>query len=238
MDKNKKKLITFLIPCYNESKNIEKTYKTLSKALKKFKHKYEILMVDDGSKDNSFEIIKKIGINNKNVLPKKNITNLGLGKTYFKYVQHVRGKYYMLINGDNTEPENSIKKILSKLGKAEIIIPYFGDLDSRSNIRTMISQSYTFLVNLILGLKISYYNGPVVHLTKNLEKLKNLNVSVGYGYQTEILAYLLKKKKSKFEEIKIKNFDRTEGISKAFKFKNIVNVMFTLLNLFKYRFYE
>ena len=83
MDKNKKKLITFLIPCYNESKNIEKTYKTLSKALKKFKHKYEILMVDDGSKDNSFEIIKKIGINNKNVLPKKKYYKFRIRKNIF-----------------------------------------------------------------------------------------------------------------------------------------------------------
>ena len=235
MDKLNKD-ITFFIPCFNEEKNILKTYQNLISAVNFYNFKYEILIVDDGSTDDSYKVIKKITKNNKNVFLKKNKKNLGLGKSYFKYANFAKGKFYMLINGDNTEPKNSIVKILKYLGKSEIIIPYFDNLDVRSKTRKHISKMYTLLVNVILGLKVKYYNGPVVHLTKNIIQLKKL--SAGYGYQTEILASLLKKKKSSFTQVKVKNSDRTEGLSKAFRLKNIFNVMMTLIKISKYRIYE
>ena len=52
--------ITFFVPCYNEEKNIQNTINTLISSLKKFNLKFEIIIVDDCSTDNTNKIIKEI----------------------------------------------------------------------------------------------------------------------------------------------------------------------------------
>ena len=69
---------------------------------------------------------------------------MGLGRNYVDTAFIAYGKYYMLINGDNAETEDSIKGIIAKLGNAEIIIPYFGNRDKRSKSRKLISIFYFF----------------------------------------------------------------------------------------------
>src|SRR5687767_14987746 len=55
------KTISYVLPVYNESLGIEKFYKELRKATdKKTDYKFEFIFIDDGSKDNSFEILKKL----------------------------------------------------------------------------------------------------------------------------------------------------------------------------------
>jgi len=60
-----KKLITYLFPVYNEEKNLDKLYTDLTATLKKVEDKYdfEIVCINDGSRDNSFE--KLIELHNK-----------------------------------------------------------------------------------------------------------------------------------------------------------------------------
>lgn len=52
--------LSVIIPCYNEEAVLEITYHALSKELKKLSRDYEIIFVNDGSKDNTFSIIQKI----------------------------------------------------------------------------------------------------------------------------------------------------------------------------------
>ena len=62
---NKNKLISFVIPVYNEEKSIEKLYLNLKKNILKINYFYEIIFIDDGSTDKSAEILKKISKLNK-----------------------------------------------------------------------------------------------------------------------------------------------------------------------------
>ena len=86
-----------------------------------------------------------------------------LGYNYFDSIKIARGNYYMLINGDNVEPVDAIKTILSAYNEADMIIPNFGSGDKRSKNRKLISLIFTTLINFISGNRIKYYNGPVLH---------------------------------------------------------------------------
>ena len=56
-----KKLISIIIPCYNEEETIDKLYKEIIKVTKKIKEvNFELLFIDEGSKDKTLKIVKKL----------------------------------------------------------------------------------------------------------------------------------------------------------------------------------
>ena len=220
--------ITFFVPCCNEEKNIVKTLENIINSTGDIK--YEILVCDDGSKDNSKEIVKNyINREKKNIILYENDTNLGIGFSYFKYSLEAKGEYYMLINGDNVEPSITIKKIINEKGKADIIIPYFGTKDRRNLIRKFISHLFTLVINLISFNSIKYYNGPVLHKTKNVSLYRSK--TFGYGYQAELITTLLTLDKS-YLQVQVMNTDRQWGTSKAFSITNILSILNTILSIF------
>ena len=220
--------ITFFVPCFNEEKNIVKTLENIINSVENIK--YEILVCDDGSKDNTKEIVKNyINREKKNIILYENDKNLGIGFSYFKYSLEAKGEYYMLINGDNVEPSITIKKIVDEKGKADIIIPYFGTEDRRTLIRKFISHLFTFVINLISFNSIKYYNGPVLHKTKNVRLYRSK--TYGYGYQAELITTLLMSDKS-YLQVQVINTDRQWGTSKAFSISNILIILNTTLSIF------
>ncbi len=220
--------ITFFVPCCNEEKNIVKTLENIINSTGDIK--YEILVCDDGSKDNTKEIVKNyISRKKNNIILHENDKNLGIGFSYFKYALEAKGEYYMLINGDNVEPPITIKKIIAERGKADIIIPYLGTDDHRNLIRKFISHLFTFVINLISFNSIKYYNGAVLHKTENVRLYRSK--TGGYGYQAELITILLMLDKS-YLQVQVTNTDRQWGASKAFSISNILSILNTTLSIF------
>jgi glycosyltransferase involved in cell wall biosynthesis len=60
-------MISAVIPVYNEKESLDKFYPRLTDALKKIDNSYEIIFIDDGSTDNSLEILKEFAKNDKKI---------------------------------------------------------------------------------------------------------------------------------------------------------------------------
>lgn len=213
--------VTFFVPCLNEEDNIRATLLNITKAVKNIS--YEILVVDDGSIDCTKKRVDEFcnEFNNTNIIIKSNKINLGIGFSYFKYSLVAKGEYYILINGDNVETQESIEAIISQRGEADMIIPYFGNNDRRNNTRKLISKIFTLIINCVSFTRLKYYNGPVLHRTANV-KLYRSN-TFGYGYQAELITKLISLN-STYKELLINNSDRQFGFSKAFSLKNYLSV--------------
>ena len=99
------KSVSIVIPVFNEQKNINNVYKNLIKALKITNIKnYEIIFVEDGSKDDSLNIIKKLKNKNKNIRLSINKFNRGLGFTIKKGMLLAKKKhifFYQVIMNTN-----------------------------------------------------------------------------------------------------------------------------------------
>ena len=223
--------ITFFVPCFNEEGNIKNTLNEITEAVNQTPLSYEIIVVDDKSQDSTNDIVRHYiqDHSSKNIFLIENEINLGLGRSYIDASFVSNGKYYMLVNGDNAEPKETIAAILSKVGEADMIIPYFGEYDSRSMLRVYASKTFTFLINLISGYKIKYYNGPVVHKTFNVMRWSP--DTHGFAYQAEIIVKILDEKGT-HKHVMIKNSDRMEGSSKAFTLVNIFSVAHSILQIF------
>jgi cellulose synthase/poly-beta-1,6-N-acetylglucosamine synthase-like glycosyltransferase len=104
--KNKKMpSLTILIPVYNEEKIIGKVLKHLRK-ISYPKNKLKIIVIDDGSKDKTYEIAKKYESSNLKVLTKPNTGKAGALNFGLK---HVRTEYVAVMDGDTFLNKNSLR---------------------------------------------------------------------------------------------------------------------------------
>lgn len=223
--------ITFYVACYNEENNIVATLDTLTAALAESDRTWEIIVIDDGSTDRSVEIIQQY-IRAHAGLPiycKVNEVNRGLAPTYVDAAFLGRGKYYRLICGDNAEPKETFVTLLKHLGEADMIIPYQVECKGKSFGRRLLSKTFTWLVNIISGNRIRYYNGLAVHLRYNVMRYHTDNR--GFGFQADLITRLLDEGFSSVE-VPVTAQERTSGSSKALTRKNFISVTNTLLGMF------
>lgn len=223
--------ISYFVPCLNEEKNIGKTIDTIITASQECKYSFEILVFDDHSNDKSADVIHE-KIRAYPTVPirlyKLPITR-GLARNYIDGSYLARGRFYMLVNGDNAEPLESIKTIISQANQADIIIPVFKGNDQRTVVRRTISRVFTFFVNLLSGNKIHYYNGPCLHRRFNIMRWHA--DTDGFAYQAEIITKLIQEGAT-YKEVVVENHDRVYGASSAFRFKNFLAVSHSLFQIY------
>lgn len=223
--------ITFFVPCFNEEENIVNTLNAIYAAASATSLSYEILVIDDCSRDGTVALVEEYQHLHANIpiILKRNAVNRGLGHNYIDGAFIGQGTYYMLVNGDNAEPEEALSAILSKVGQADMVIPYFGANDKRLPWRRLLSRFFTALVNTASGFSIKYYNGPVVHKRYNVMRWHP--DTHGFAYQAETITRLLEECAT-YIEIEIANKDRQYGMTKAFCIQNILSISHSLLQIF------
>jgi len=222
--------ITLFISCYNEEAFIEDTLSTIIKAMSIVGKTYEIIVIDDCSKDRSVEIVEKFIEQNPdiNILLRVNKRNKGLAQNFVDAAFIGRGKYYRLICGDNAEPVETIVDVVSMMGEADIIVPYYVSAEGKSQYRQFVSKTYTWLINRISGYKIKYYNGLQVHLRHNVMRW-HPNTR-GFGFQAGLLCLLLDMGFS-FKQIPCITIEKRGGGGNAVTWKNLRSVAHTMVGI-------
>ncbi len=218
------------MPCYNEQKTIGKVILTIKKSLKISKiYNYEIIIVNDASKDKTNEIIKKI--KDKKIKIINNLKNLGLGNSVLKGYKYARGKYCMYVPGDNTHPVQGLVMILKEISfsREELIIPYVKDNKSRHYLRIFLSNVFTLMVNFLFNLKIPYYNSLAVYPRSKIKKIKNINGD--FSFQAQLIIILIKNFKLKYKFVGTIIKENKEFFSNAVRLKNILLVVKSIIRL-------
>ena len=226
--------LTVFVSCYNEAPYIVGTLDTIRSSAAEVGLNYEIIVIDDASRDNSREVvIDYIGSHPEDrVVLRSNRTNKGLAQNYLDAAFIGKGKYYRLICGDNAEPKESIVAVLREIGQADIIVPYYISKEGKSLRRRLISSTYTGLVNLMTGYRLHYYNGLALHLRHNV--LRWHSNTRGFGFQADIL-YLLLDQGFTYKEIPIITIEMRQGKSNALTLRNFLSVGHTFVEIINRR---
>jgi glycosyltransferase involved in cell wall biosynthesis len=224
--------ITVVITCYNEQDFITDTIDHASTALREAGLTYEIIVVDDRSKDESVKKVQDFMAAHPDlpVTLRVNEINRGFANNYVEAAFLGRGKYYRLCCGDDSEPVDAMVGIFKCVGKADIIVPYQTQdaVEGKTPARRLISRVFTFFVNSISGYNLKYYNGMAVHLRYNVMRWHPS--SYGFGFQADILTRLLDEG-STYLQIPSMGIDRKGSGSSALNFRNVLSVGHTLLEL-------
>jgi glycosyltransferase involved in cell wall biosynthesis len=218
--------LSVIIPAYNECENILATLENVTTALAPLSLPYEVLVIDDGSRDNTADLVTSSLPRFSNVRLLKNERNMGFGWSYRRGVEAASLAHVVMVHGDNAWGAATLGDLFVRVGDADIIIGYTRDMwHSRPLVRTLISKTFTFMVNVITGRRLKYYNGLQIH---RAGVLKSLTIqSTGYGFQAEVLVRALGLTKT-FVEVPMNLTERERGESKAFRMKNAIDVIRTL----------
>jgi glycosyltransferase involved in cell wall biosynthesis len=220
--------ITFVVPCLNEETNVLGTINTIQNAMQRIGCAYEILVFDDGSRDNTGGVVAGFQATNPQAPVRlfRNQINRGLAYNFVEGAFQGRGRYHRCVPGDNVEPAELIEQLVRARGAADIIVPHFVEIRNRPFWRSIISKFYTCLVNLASGYRLGYYNGNPLYLRAHVVRY---HVECGgFGYQAELLTRLMYEGAS-IKELPLVAYDR-EG-STSINFKNLLSVSHSLVTI-------
>jgi dolichol-phosphate mannosyltransferase len=218
--------LSVVVPAYCEAGNIAGTIENVAAALAHLSIDHEILVIDDGSTDGTAAAVEASRARFPAVHLLVNERNMGFGWTYRRGVQTASRAFIVMVHGDNAWGADTLRDLFARVGEADIIVGYTRDMwRSRTLTRTAISKAFTAVINLMTGRRLKYYNGLQVH---RAEVLKSLDIeSTGFGFQAEVLVKALRLTPS-YLEVPMDLREREIGNSKAFRLKNVVDVLATL----------
>lgn len=168
------KKISITIPAFNEQETIEQVcLNALSSVSKLFKD-FEILLVDDGSKDNTGKIMdnlkKKFKDKIRVVHHKKNMGFSGAMKSCYK---NANGDYIFLGPADGQFNYFQLKLFISKLikNKSDIVVAY-RKINEESRFRKFNSFGYHMLARLLFGIRLREFSSCLLYKKKVRDSIK------------------------------------------------------------------
>ena len=226
--------LTVLVPCKNEEDHIRGTLDTVVESMREVGCRYEVLVFDDGSRDRTSEVVGEYCKEHPDLPIRlhRNPRNFGLSRTFVDGAFAGRGRYFRLVCGDNVEPKETIVSVVSRMGQADMIIPYHSQ-SVGSPLRIGISRLYTFLVNLFTGYRLRYYNGNPLFRRDHVMRWHPY--SFGFGFQADLIARLLDEGAT-YVEVPVHAIRRDKrGPASFLNPRNFVSTAHTLYELLRRR---
>ncbi|MBW3003733.1 glycosyltransferase family 2 protein [Candidatus Woesearchaeota archaeon] len=197
--------LSIVIPAYNEEKRIIKSLDKILKFLKNKAYKWEIIVVSDGSKDHTVDIVRKIKNKNVSVLSYKK--NKGKGFAVRKGMMKAKGKIILFSDADLSTPIKEIDRFIPYLEKGyDIVIGSRNQKDSNIKIpqpihRKLVGKMFQFIVASVAlrGVKDSQC-GFKAFTHRAAKKIFNLQKLNGFSFDVEAL-YLAKNLGFRIKEV-------------------------------------
>lgn len=109
------KLISVIVPCYHEELVIEETHRRLVETLAGIENgDYEVLYIDDGSRDGTFTLLREIGASNPSIRVIALSRNFGHQIAVTAGLEHARGDAVVVIDADLQDPPDVILEMLDR----------------------------------------------------------------------------------------------------------------------------
>lgn len=165
--------ITIAIPAYNEEENIEWVVKDCLKSLPKYFKNYEVLVVDDGSRDKTGKILDRIAKKNKKVRVIHQV-NGGYSQAMAVGIQNAKKDFVAYVPADGQYTVNDMSKMYPLMDSSDIVLGYRGVRKDYNTYRKILSYGYLIFLRILFGIDVKDLNGPTIWRTKQAKKLKKI----------------------------------------------------------------
>jgi dolichol-phosphate mannosyltransferase len=217
--------VSIFLPAFNEVDNLERSVADIEWAASQVLSEYEILIIDDGSTDGTGELAERLARASRSVRVIHQARNMGIAAAYERALDEATLDHFSFLAADGEIARESVRAILSSVGRADIVAPYHENPRARQLHRRFLTWASTALVNVLFGQRMHYYQGPCIYpvaLARALPKSAG-----GFYFLTQMLVHALHAGYT-YVEVGLTHVDRTHGRSKAVSAKNILKALRTI----------
>ena len=217
------KSLSVVFPAYNEEANIRTVVEDAYRDLPKFTRTFEIIVVNDGSKDRTGEICNRLAEECPNVRVVHHPRNRGYGAALKSGINLARYDLIFFTDADGQFDLNEVDALLEEADAYDIVAGYRAQRQDPPH-RLLFAWGWNFLVRLVLGVRIRDIDCAFKVFNRRVFDRVQIN-SVGAMVNTEIFAQV-----SRFgmtvKEVRVSHFPRRHGkptggniavIAKAFR---------------------
>ena len=218
--------ISVIVPLYNEEESVTPLYDAIVSALAPLNLSYEILFVDDGSKDNTVQIASKLSEQDSNLRIVKFRRNYGQTPAMAAGIDNARGRILVTMDGDLQNDPSDIPFFLEKIKEGyDIVVGWRHKRQDKLITRKIPSKIANWIIGKVTGVPIKD-NGCSLKAYK-AEVIKNVPL---YSEMHRFIPAMASLTGSKVAEIKVKHHARQFGTSK-YGLSRIYKVLLDLLTI-------
>ena len=222
--------ISVFFPCYNESANVERVTRRAVEVLEKLGIEYEIIIVDDGSSDETGRLAKQIAAENKNVKVVCHEKNRGYGAALQSGFKAATKEFVFYTDGDGQFNIKELPGILPLIEQCDIVSCF--RINRQDNIiRKINAKCWTTLVCFLFKMKIRDIDCAFKLYKRKI--FDNITLtSTGALIDTEVLARATKKG-YKITQKGVHHYPRLAGAQTGANIKVILRAFKELFKLHK-----
>lgn len=226
--------ISVFFPTYNEEGNIQKVVLNAKKILLKTFNKWEIIVVNDGSSDNTREIVEKLGKEDARIRIINHRENKGYGASLKSGFYSCRYDWIAFTDSDGQFDFSEITEFVNKQDEtnADLVIGYYKKRRV-SKFKIITSKMWELAVFILFGLHVKDIDCGFKLISKKvIDKIPRLESQRGAFISSE---FLIKAKNAGFKivEIPITHYPRTQGKGTGRDLKVIVKSFVDLFKLWR-----
>lgn len=149
--------LSIIVPCYNEGANIEDFYNMTTNFLVEEKMKYELIMVDDGSSDNTMVKLKELSCKDRNVKVIGFSRNFGKEAAMLAGLKEASGEYVAIMDADMQHTVEDMFMLYNKLldnKDYDVVCAYRQDRNDETSIKRTFTSIFYKLNNTVSYVKL------------------------------------------------------------------------------------
>jgi phenylacetate-CoA ligase len=228
--------ISIVAPCLNEEGNIPEFCDRIDEAFKKFSFDYELVLINDGSTDNTWEAILEQS-KSKPIIALNNEKNLGIFKSWKIGVSSAAGEFVCLMDSDLQNPPEAIKSLINKYNasNAHLVQGVRSSIEWHKDSRFYSSRVLNYLLNKFFKDSAKDNKSGFVFGPKKILK-DTLNYENKYYFSHTFIRVSARSKGYLISEVETLFQPRRIGTSFLSNRSNLITYLRVLIDIFKARF--
>lgn len=223
--------LTVLIPAFNEETNLRSTLQVLAETLPAHVRSFELLIVDDASRDRTGALADQLAAEDSRVRVVHHPENRGIGGAFVTGVAHARGDWLILIPADLALDPADLVKYFQAARKADIVVGLRSDKRDYTPFRRLVSWINIRLVQTLFDMPLHQFQYISLYRTQILR-----DVSIEFCNSAFFFPEILIKARARgyrLTEVDIRYLPRASGRATGARFSMIWGSLRDLLGFWR-----